>query len=217
MFVSDNETQFTSIELKANCTILKANGIIHKLSAPYHSATNGQAERYVRTIKEKLKALKCDKKNLHKQLCNILLNYRKMTHPTTNQSPAMMVFGRQIRSRMDLMLPSKEESMDKSNHNKARQFNIDDRVAVREYMSRDKWRFGSVIERTGDLHYMVRLDDGIIWKRHVNQMRKVGLSVHGASDAEFDDDDETDNEDNSISDQTVKKDTPITTKMDTDN
>lgn len=50
--VTDNGAQFTSHKFQHFC---KLNGIIHKRSAPFHPASNGQAERYVQIIKSKLK------------------------------------------------------------------------------------------------------------------------------------------------------------------
>lgn len=44
--VSDNEPQFTSYQF------LKGNRVKHILSAPYHSASNGLAERFVQTLIE---------------------------------------------------------------------------------------------------------------------------------------------------------------------
>lgn len=52
--------------------------------APYNIETKDQAERYVRTIKKKLKLMNGNR--------NILLQYRKMIHPSTG------------RSRLDLMM-----------------------------------------------------------------------------------------------------------------
>lgn len=208
VFVSDNGAQFTSKEFKS---FLKSNGITHKLSAPYHPATNGQAERYVRTIKEKLKAMKCAKNEIHKHLCNILLNYRKMIHPATGKSPSMLVFGRQIRSRIDIMLPPRNDRAKESQIKETRQLEVDDKVAVREYMSSNKWRFGTVIDRTGKLHYSVKLDDGRVWKRHIDQIRKVGASVQDADYAAGDDDDDEENEirGNETPTQTLINDSPI--------
>ncbi|XP_062714983.1 uncharacterized protein LOC134291358 [Aedes albopictus] len=105
VFVSDNGPQFTSADF---ANFLKMNGIVHKLSSPYHPATNGQAEWFIQTMKSKLKSLNCNRSEVHGEICSILLSYRKMIHPATGYSPAMIVFGRQIRSRLDLMIPSKD-------------------------------------------------------------------------------------------------------------
>lgn len=47
------------------------------MGAPYHPATNGQAERYVQTIKSKLKALGKDKIDINIALQSILLLLQK--------------------------------------------------------------------------------------------------------------------------------------------
>ena len=52
IMVSDNSTQFTSALFTQFC---KGNGIHHKLSAPYHPSTNGEAERFVQTLKSSIK------------------------------------------------------------------------------------------------------------------------------------------------------------------
>ncbi|XP_030380032.1 uncharacterized protein K02A2.6-like [Scaptodrosophila lebanonensis] len=46
--VSDNGRQFTSVEFQ---TFLKNNSVKHILTAPGHPSTNGQAENFVKTIK----------------------------------------------------------------------------------------------------------------------------------------------------------------------
>ncbi|RVE48634.1 hypothetical protein evm_006705 [Chilo suppressalis] len=52
--VSDNGRHFVSQDFQR---FLKDNGITQKSIAPYHPATNGQAERYVQIIKKALRAM----------------------------------------------------------------------------------------------------------------------------------------------------------------
>ncbi|XP_055614964.1 uncharacterized protein K02A2.6-like [Toxorhynchites rutilus septentrionalis] len=173
VFVTDHGVQFTSEEFQK---FLKRNGVYHKMGTPYHPATNGQAERFVQTLKAKLKSLQCDKATMHAELCNILLAYRKTIHPATGKSPSMMLFNRQIRSRLDLTIPD-YDIMKKPVDGKVRDLQEGVRVAARDYFEKTKWKYGVISEKLGKLHYYVKLDDGRTWKRHIDQLREVGSNL----------------------------------------
>ncbi|XP_062539247.1 uncharacterized protein K02A2.6-like [Armigeres subalbatus] len=101
--VSDNGPQFTASEFKR---FLQQSGVkYHKLSAPYHPATNGQTERYVQTVKNALKAMGTTHDNLQANLNVFLQQYRKAPHTETGDSPAKLFLGRNIRTRLDLVRP----------------------------------------------------------------------------------------------------------------
>ncbi|XP_070530061.1 uncharacterized protein [Cardiocondyla obscurior] len=154
--VSDNGRTFTSTVFQ---NFLQENGIIHKLTAPFHPATNGQAERYVQTIKNALSKID-NSVNLQSALQDILLQYRITPHSGTGVSPAELLFGRKIRY---------------SNQQKnSITFALGEEVAVRNYVGKEKWFFGTISKQIGKLHYSIKLKDGRIWRRHVNQMRAIG-------------------------------------------
>ncbi|XP_058839331.1 uncharacterized protein K02A2.6-like [Topomyia yanbarensis] len=168
VIVSDRGVQFTSEQFQS---FLNKNGVTHKMGAPYHPATNGLAERFVQTFKDKLKTLKCDRKDIQFELYKILLAYRRAVHPATGKSPSILVFGRQIKSRLDLIVPKNgEDKVEREEQGDVRCFAVNDRVAARDFLSSSKWKFGIVTERLGKLHYMIELDDGRIWKRHIDQL-----------------------------------------------
>nr|XP_029719642.1 uncharacterized protein K02A2.6-like [Aedes albopictus] len=145
VLVSDHGVQFTS---EAFQDFLRKNGIYHKMGAPYHPSTNGLAERFIGTFKAKLKSLKCDKAMLQAELCNVLLTYRNTIHPATRQSPAMMVYNRPLRSRLDLMIPNPETAR-KDVTEKVRSIPKGARVAARDYIDSDKWKYGVIAEKLG--------------------------------------------------------------------
>ena len=98
--VSDNGTSFTSQEFT---DFVKKCGIIHVRTAPYHPQSNGQAERGVRTMKDSLRKIQGGK--FQERLDHFLFHYRKTPTATTGLSPAAAMFGRPIRSRLDLLRP----------------------------------------------------------------------------------------------------------------
>ena len=71
--VSDNGAQFTLANFSE---LLKQNGIKHIRSAPYYSATNGEAEYFVQTFKHAMKAAKCDSGTFETKLARVLFMYR---------------------------------------------------------------------------------------------------------------------------------------------
>ena len=102
--VSDNGTCFTSAEFKDYLSIVGVK--YHKRTAPYHTSSNGQMERFVQTVKNALKNLGTTKRTLQENLNEFLRQYRKAPHSTTGQSPSQLFLGRTIRTRLNLVCPT---------------------------------------------------------------------------------------------------------------
>eukprot|EP00731_Ephydatia_muelleri_P014700 Em0008g420a len=97
--VTDNSTSFLSEEFQTWCC---ERGIVHLTGALYHPATNRAAERMVQTFKQALhKSLLPPKAALQE----FLMQYRR-TPLAEGYSPSEILNGRQIRSKIDIMLPS---------------------------------------------------------------------------------------------------------------
>ncbi|XP_026668696.1 uncharacterized protein K02A2.6-like, partial [Ceratina calcarata] len=171
VLVSDNAPTFVAFEFK---NFLKANGIIHKLSPPYHPATNGLAERCVQSFKNTLKTLSGNGKDIEINLCKFLINYRRTPHTTTGNTPSFLMFGRDLRTRLDLIFPTEKSENKNFESSKYRTFKEGEKVAVRDYLNTNKWQYGRVQRKLGNLIYLVQLDDLRVWKRHVDQIRSIG-------------------------------------------
>ncbi|XP_055608550.1 uncharacterized protein K02A2.6-like isoform X2 [Uranotaenia lowii] len=173
--VSDNGPQFTADEFKV---FLHRSGVkYHKLSAPYHPATNGQAERYVQTVKRALKAMGTTNSTLQANLNKFLMQYRKAPHTETGESPAKLFLGRNIRTRLDLVRPQ-DTSTKITEKQRAffdasfRTFSPGQHVYCLSGNPRlDKWIPGIITARLGDLHYDV-VYQGKHLKRHIDQLRR---------------------------------------------
>lgn len=101
------------------------NCILHKRTAPCHPATNRQAERFVQALKQSLRAMKNEGSSKEYELAKMLLQCRKMPHSVTKQPPSKLMFGREIRSRLDLIKPIVSQTSEDSVSNKnVRAFNL---------------------------------------------------------------------------------------------
>ncbi|GBM07216.1 Uncharacterized protein K02A2.6 [Araneus ventricosus] len=179
VLVSDNGSQFTSYEFQR---FMQSNGINHKTFAPFKPSSNGQAERYVATLKQSLRAMQKYEGSIQQKLSTFLLQYRKAPNATTTHSPAMLFLKREIRTRIDLLLPElRSRVQDRKRKGvfefRDRKFDIRDKVAVRIYrVANSKWKFGKIVNRDGVLHYTVEVQ-GTLVRRHVDQIRPVGDHV----------------------------------------
>lgn len=182
ILVSDNGSQFTSSNFKDFCT---ARGIQHLRSPPYHPQSNGQAERFVDTFKRALTKAKGEDVT-HSNLQTFLRCYR--TNPNASlpnsASPSQQMFGRNIRTVLDLMHPQnssvsqiqRNEAMElqyNKRHGSVKQTYLPgDDVYVMKYANNKRsWTPAVIIERQGTVIYKVRAGTDI-WSRHSNQIRR---------------------------------------------
>ena len=100
--VSDNGPQFVAEEFQS---FLAQHGIRHVTSAPYHPRSNGQAERAVQIFKNAMKNAENDNRSLQHKLSVFLFKYRTTPHALTNETPAKLLYGRNLRTRLDILKP----------------------------------------------------------------------------------------------------------------
>ena len=81
--VTDNRSSFTSAEFHQ---FMSENGIKHIFSAPYHTSTNGLAERAVQTFKQSMKRINGG--SVQEKLSKFLFKYRIMPHSATGVAPS---------------------------------------------------------------------------------------------------------------------------------
>ena len=100
IIVSDNGPAFVNEQFS---TFLSLNGIRHIKSAPFYLSSNRLVERAVQTFKS---AVKKSHIPLPVRLSWFLFRYHITPHTSTGHTIAEMLMGRQLRSRLSLMLPN---------------------------------------------------------------------------------------------------------------
>ena len=175
--VLDNGPQFVSEEFRQ---FTRGNGIKHIRSSPYHPASNGLAERFVRTFKESMKAMKNENLSLNHKLENFLLRQRTTPQATTRQSPCALFLGRQVRTRLDLLRPELASQVEgrqavqkeqHDHHAHARSIEAGQPVMVKNMRPGDLWIPGVVMRLLGPLTYLVDVGEGRAWKRHIDHLK----------------------------------------------
>ena len=179
VIVSDNGTQFTSHLFQSYC--LK-NGIQHIRTAPFHPQSNGQAERFDDTFKRAISKLNGEE-ILPESVLIFLQTYRSTPSSTlNNKSPAEILLGRNIKTKLDLMRPTQINSNLASNIKMQQQFNSKHGAIKKSFISNEpvyvqdlrspkrSWIAGIIIKPQGTVMYKVKVGKNV-WVRHANQIR----------------------------------------------
>lgn len=148
--VTDNGPTWTSEEFKNFCII---TGVKQSFSPPYYPPTNGLAERFVESFKSHVTKI-VESGRTPEYACNLFLfDYRNSIHKVTGQSPAKIMFGRELRCRFSLLRPNPVSAvMDKDqikhslkNSNAREVFLSGEKVMARDYRkNKKKWSLGVI-------------------------------------------------------------------------
>ncbi|XP_048481336.1 uncharacterized protein K02A2.6-like [Plutella xylostella] len=174
VIVSDNDPKISNEEFTYFCL---SNGIKHITSPIYHPCSNGQAENSVKTCKKMLKCIfetnmNASLEQVNEKLSSYLFEFRNSVHCSTGESPAKLMFGRELRGKLDLIMPPQKQTI-VPNIDKAdcRQFDIGQKVLARYFVSgKPNWTLGKIINKLGSRMYVVEIND-IECRRHADQLR----------------------------------------------
>ena len=174
--VTNNGSVFTSEEFKA---FLEANGIAHSTSSPCHPPSNGLAERAVQSFKQSVR--KFTSGSIESKLSRFLFTYRLTPHATTSQSSAELLFKRRPRSRLDILVPSIEQVVERRQdnqkkwhdiHSPTHVFAIGDSVFIKDFRPGSKrWLPGKIVELLGPVSARGKLSNGEFHRHHFDHIR----------------------------------------------
>ncbi|KAK8769379.1 hypothetical protein V5799_014158 [Amblyomma americanum] len=175
--VTDNGPSFVSAEME---DFLKKNGIAHITSAPYHPATNGQAERMVFETKQALAkdqsgALSC-------RLARFLLKQHTIVSATTGRTPTALMFGRELSTALTRIQPRPAETAtsEHSVTNSPRGVAVGQKIFFRNFTGSPVWIEGTVLERLGHRSWLIKSGTETV-RRHLDHI-KPGAEFHPTQD-----------------------------------
>ena len=124
------------------------------------------AERYVQTFKDSMKKLTGG--SIESRVARFLSCYRITPQSTTGTAPVELMFGRKIRTKLDLLkldlaaTVHKKQAVQKTahdTHSVNRAFEEGTLVYVRNFNGSPKWLPGVIVKRTGPVSYLVQLEN----------------------------------------------------------
>ena len=128
-------------------------------------------------MKQALKAGSHKGVSFERALASFLLQYQTTLHATTGVFPSSLFFGRSLRIRLDLLKPQvaarvRSKQADQKSfhdlHSRARHFSVGESVMARNLRDGPPWVPGVVVQVLGPLSYVIQVQGGQRWKRHVD-------------------------------------------------
>lgn len=173
VITSDNGPQFISHEFKS---FLQTCGIKHRLITPYWPAANATVERFNKTLGNALKAAHAEGRNWKDELPKFLMMYRATPHISTGISPAELLFGRPIKTK----LPQINVQLPSQTLESAREHDSAHKQRAKEYADRTQHAISSKIKE-GDTVLLKELNKNKLSSTYDPQpytvIKKKGPSV----------------------------------------
>lgn len=156
------------------------SGVKHVTASPYHPRTNGLAERFVRSFKAAMKK--------HSKVNTKEINLFLMTYRVTPQGSHLQNYLWDGTSELAWIywkpdttdkVRQKHDNMKLSKHtgSNVRYFTVGQYAMVRDYKGNIPWIHATVTSCLGLLTYQVKTDEGGVWRRHVDQIRRAAETL----------------------------------------
>ncbi|XP_062557959.1 uncharacterized protein K02A2.6-like [Armigeres subalbatus] len=131
-------------------------------------------ERFVDTFKRSIKKIQEGRDTVREALNTFLITYRTTPNPSTpnGKSPAEIMFGRRIRTSLELLRPPVERTIVQNKYyNVKRSYHRNDLVFAKLYSNKTwRWAPGIILEKVGSVMYNVWVNNQRLVRSHVNQL-----------------------------------------------
>ena len=127
--------------------------------------------------------------------------YRATPHSATNCTPAELLFGRRLRTALDIIKPSLSNNMEKNRNDmicrplniRMREFSNGQEVFIRNFGVGSRWISGMTLNSSGPMTWLIKLEDGKTVIRHADHIRRRYIQNNDETFQEFEKNEINDN------------------------
>ena len=119
------------------------------------------------------------KGTINQKVQRFLMAYHTTSHSATNCTPAELLFGRRLRTALDITKPSFSTKKKEKNRNgmicraqnrRMREFSNGQEVFIRNFGVGSRWISGVIVNSSGPLTWLIKLEDGKTVIRHADHI-----------------------------------------------
>ncbi len=115
--------------------------------------SNGKIEIFHRYLKKALKAAKSEGRNWREELSKIVLAYRSTPHRASGETPANLMFGRDVRTKLPSLVTDKRDTKDIESHHKSYKEKIKQYADMTNRAKEHNFKLGDIV-------YVASMEDG---------------------------------------------------------
>ena len=128
---TDNGANLVSAEMEE---YLAQMGIKHRLTTPLWPRANGEVERQNRSLFKAMRVAHAEKRDWKSELNKFLLAYRSTPHVTTGKSPAELLYGRKMTTKLSEVTDLEES--EGLGHQQARDHDAEKKQIVADHVNK---------------------------------------------------------------------------------
>ena len=117
---------------------LNEMGIGHRLTTPLWPRANGEVERQNRSLLKAMRVAHAEKRDWRLELNKYLLAYRSTPHITTGQSPAELLFGRKLSTKLPEVADLEESGISAGQRSRCRKKRVGADHADKRHQAAEK-------------------------------------------------------------------------------
>ena len=116
---------------------------------------------------------------INQKVQRFLMAYRTTPHSATNCTPAELLFGRRLQTALDIIKPGFSNNMEKTRddmicraqNRRMREFSDGQEVFISNFGVGSRWISGVIVNASGPVTWLIKLEDGKTVIRHANHTR----------------------------------------------